>query len=396
MWIPFKKNDENKETKTKNFLTTTVLKLLGINPFDHQENFTQWVAEHNANLFNGTVITAYQTINNYLVTSNFYEKNWLALKVKSLSGVTAYVIFANKNRLFYQRVNISNRVYDITGKLIEATIFYQPYTKNSIEVLLYESYKLVYQGNKTQLKINRYFNEIKDNKKISKISDKKFSDYILNDKLENEQLLNIDYVPISIFKNKPDETSDCNLAMNKIATLDIFFEQIILDVVINSTKFLFGETYGNSQAQVESTVLKLVSKSYFFTTDPQAIQILQGSFKGKQLTDVVDWMINEISKRIFLYIPSQKKSAQQTKGESESVNIGTVNSVEQKILQYKVDMFNFLKLLIKFDQDILFKKTFSINAKEINWETLKLEMDIINPATNQLEGEDSARKNNIS
>jgi len=179
----------------------------------------------------------------------------MALKIKSKVGITAYVIFANNSKLFFQRVNLSNRIYDVTGKLVEATIFYEPYTKNSTEVLLYETYKL---NADNQVEIYRYFNETKNNQKIERVEDEKFKDYILNSQLENKQVLNINYLPIMPFKNKPDETSDCYLAEEKIQTLDILFEQIILDVVINSPKFLFYNEYGNQQAQVQDTIRKLV------------------------------------------------------------------------------------------------------------------------------------------
>lgn len=387
-----KDNKKAKKTETKN-LINSILTILGIDRFNHQERFPEWVAEHNANLFNVPVTTAYSSVNNYLITSNWYEKNWMALKIKSKIGITAYVIFANNSKLFFQRVNLSNRIYDVTGKLVEATAFYEPYTKNSTEVLLYETYKL---NADNQVEIYRYFNETKNNQKIERVEDEKFKDYILNSQLENKQVLNINYLPIVPFKNKPDETSDCYLAEEKIQTLDILFEQIILDVVINSPKFLFYNQYGNQQAQVQDTIRKLVEWNYFFTQEEKDIQILDGTFKGKTLTDVVDWMVNEISKRIFLYIPSQKKSAQQTKDESESINISTITAVEQKILQYKNDVFNFLKTLINFDRDILSSQTFNI-TEEITWENLKLAMDIINPVTNQLEGETSAiRQNSIS
>lgn len=387
-----KDNKKVKKTETKN-LINSILTILGIDRFNHKENFPEWVAEHNANLFNVPVTTAYSSVNNYLITSNWYEKNWMALKIKSKIGITAYVIFANNSKLFFQRINLSNRIYDVTGKLVEATAFYEPYTKNSTEVLLYETYKL---NADNQVEIYRYFNETKNNQKIERVEDEKFKDYILNSQLENKQVLNINYLPIVPFKNKPDETSDCYLAEEKIQTLDILFEQIILDVVINSPKFLFYNHYGNQQSQVQDTIRKLVEWNYFFTQEEKDIQILDGTFKGKTLTDVVDWMVNEISKRIFLYIPSQKKSAQQTKDESESINISTITAVEQKILQYKNDVFNFLKTLINFDRDILSSQTFNI-TEEITWENLKLAMDIINPVTNQLEGEASAiRQNSIS
>lgn len=388
----FKKSDAKKKQKNSNSTISSILNILQVGPFNHEDIFPEWVAEHNANLFNVPIKTAFETVNNFLVTTDFYDTNWLSLKKRSRIGVSAYVIFAVQSKLFFQLINLSNRIYDVTGKLVEATVFYEPYTKNNTEVLLYETYRFVNE----KVQINRFFNEIKDNQEIKKIADKDFSQYLLNSNLKQSQTLNIDYLPIVIMKNKPDETSDCYLAEDKIATLNIFFEQIILDIVVNSPKFLFLNTYGNQQALIDEAVRNLVEKSYFFTDDPKNIEILEGSFKGKTLTDVVDWMINEISKRIFLYIPSQKKSAQQTEGEAGSVNIGTVNSVEQRIMLYKAQIFQFLKILISFDQDILKNKTFGINEK-ITLENLKLEMDIINTKTNQLEGEaDAKRRNNIS
>lgn len=385
-----KKADEIKKYKL-NSVVSNVLKTLNLNSFNHESDFVDWVAENNANLFNVPIRTAFIPVNDYLAASEYYRKNWLSIYRRSKFGANAYLIFAIQNKLYFQLVNLSSRRYDITGKLIEATIFYEPYEKNSFEVILYETYKL--ENNKVN--IERTIYKMQNNKK-DKDKEVNFKKYIVNQDLEAKQTLEINYLPIAPLRNKANEQADCTLAMSKIKMLDIFFEQIILDVVVNAPKFLFVNIYGNQQKQLEDAVKQLITKNYLFVQEMKSVEILQGSFKGKELTDVVDWIFNEISKRIFLYIPSQKKSAQQTQGEAESVNIGTINAVEQKMLQYKIDTFNFLKILIDYDRDLLNSQTFAIKEKKITIENLKLEMDIINPATNQLESEYGTRQNNVS
>lgn len=385
-----KKADEIKKYKL-NSVVSNVLKTLNLNSFNHESDFVDWVAENNANLFNVPIRTAFIPVNDYLAASEYYRKNWLSIYRRSKFGSNAYLIFAIQSKLYFQLVNLSSRRYDITGKLIEATIFYEPYEKNSFEVILYETYKL--ENNKVN--IERTIYKMQNNKK-DKDKEVNFKKYIVNQDLEAKQTLEINYLPIAPLRNKANEQADCTLAMSKIKMLDIFFEQIILDVVVNAPKFLFVNIYGNQQKQLEDAVKQLITKNYLFVQEMKSVEILQGSFKGKELTDVVDWIFNEISKRIFLYIPSQKKSAQQTQGEAESVNIGTINAVEQKMLQYKIDTFNFLKILIDYDRDLLNSQTFEIKEKKITIENLKLEMDIINPATNQLESEHGTRQNNVS
>lgn len=381
------KSEEIKKYKLTS-AASNVLKALNLDNFNHETDFVNWVAENNANLFNVPIKTAYSKVNNYLIALDYYRKNWLSLYRRSKFGSNAFLIFAIESKLYFQLVNLSSRRYDITGKLIEATIFYEPYEKNSVEVILYETYKIIDK----EVKIERSIYRMQNNKKEKQV---KFKEYIINNKLTETQTLPINYLPIAPMRNKANEESDCTLAMSKIKMLDIFFEQIILDVVVNAPKFLFVNIYGNQQKQLEQAVKDLITKNYLFVQELKSVEILEGTFKGKQLTDVVDWIFNEISKRIFLYIPSQKKSAQQTQGEAEAVNIGTINAVEQKMLQYKIDTFNFLKILIDYDRDLLNNQTFSIK-EEITNENLKIEMDFINPGTNQLESDYGTRKNNVS
>ncbi|WP_375317688.1 hypothetical protein [Spiroplasma endosymbiont of Virgichneumon dumeticola] len=193
-------------------------------------------------------------------------------------------------------------------------------------------------------------------------------------------------------RNRANEEPDCNKVMDKIKVLDIFFEQIILDVILNSPKFVFNNIYGNNQQLIDDAIRKLIAKKYLFTDKSPndapngLVTIIQGNFKGKTLSDVYDWLINEISKRCGLHIPSQKKSAQQSVPESTAVNISTVNYIEQKLWQFNIDTLKFIQLLIRIDKDLLDSKTFEINDEQAI-ENLTVKLTLFNPVNNQLVGE---------
>lgn len=390
----FKKSNKNNQENKLTTISVELLKLLGFNSFDNTSNLIDWVAEHNANLFNVPITTTFDKVNNYLIENDYYDKNWISLIRRSKEGVNGYLIFSYESKLFFQSVNLANRKYDVTGELIEVTIFYQPYTKNSYEVLLYETYKIVDK----KIEIERYFYEFKNGKVGDRIKDENFADYILNPKLKTKQTVDeIDYIPIVVMPNKPNEKADCELALTEMKMLDVFYEQLILDVLVNNAKFLFVNIYGNQQAQIQDAVRKLITQNYLFIDEDKPVEILQGNFKGKTLTDVIDWIVTQIAKKIFLYAPGQKKSAQQTKDEVGVVNIATVNAVEQKIILIKANTLKFIKMLIKFDIDVLKSATFGITKKDVTTEKINLEMDIINPRNNQMENEDyGTRQNNIS
>ncbi|WP_342273158.1 hypothetical protein [Spiroplasma endosymbiont of Acasis viretata] len=115
------------------------------------------------------------------------------------------------------------------------------------------------------------------------------------------------------------------------------------------------------------------------------------NFKGKNLTDIYDWNVNEIFKRCGIHIPSQKKSAQQSVPESTAVNISTINYIEQKLWQFNIDILKFIQILVRIDKDLLNSKTFNINdEQEINNLTVKLKL--FNPENNQLIGENNGKQ----
>ena len=52
--------------------------------------------------------------------------------------------------------------------------------------------------------------------------------------------------------------------MGKIKALDVIYEQIVLDTILNSPKFIFNQTYDNVQSTLEQAVRNLVTKNYLF------------------------------------------------------------------------------------------------------------------------------------
>ncbi|WP_338975591.1 hypothetical protein [Spiroplasma endosymbiont of Monopis laevigella] len=397
----FKRNEksnisDNQNEKVK-FLTNknksthaSILNYFGFNDFNHETYFTDFVAENNANLYNAPLDINNETIKQYLIQQEFYRKNWNSIFKLSKLGISAYLIYIANDDLYFQVVDIQQRVYDITGKLIECTIFYDSYEQNAQMVRLFEVYTL----NNEQITINRAIYSISDNKKQFPLD---FKSFINNPNLAQEQTLNINYIPIAIMRNKANELADCNKVMDKIKALDVIYEQIVLDTILNSPKFIFSQTYGNVQSLIEDAVRTLVTKNYIFKSggdnneQNENINMTNSNFKGKNLTDIYDWNVNEIFKRCGIHIPSQKKSAQQSVPESTAVNISTINYIEQKLWQFNIDILKFIQILVSVDKDLLNSKTFNINDdQEINNLTVKLKL--FNPENNQLIGENNGKQ----
>ncbi|WP_425382532.1 hypothetical protein [Spiroplasma endosymbiont of Melieria omissa] len=397
----FKRKDksninDNQNEKVK-FLTNknksthaSILNYFGFNDFNHETYFTDFVAENNANLYNAPLEINNETIKQYLIQQEFYRKNWNSIFKLSKLGISGYLIYIANDDLYFQVVDIQQRVYDIIDKLIQCTIFYDSYEQNAQMVRLFEIYTL----NNEQVTINRAIYSISDNKKQFPLD---FKSYINNPNLAQEQTLNINYIPIAIMRNKANELADCDKVMDKIKALDVIFEQIVLDTILNSPKFIFSQTYGNVQSTLEEAVRTLVTKNYIFKSggdnneQNENINMTNSNFKGKNLTDIYDWLVNEISKRCGIHIPSQKKSAQQSVPESTAVNISTINYIEQKLWQFNIDILKFIQILVRIDKDLLNSKTFNINdEQEINNLTVKLKL--FNPENNQLIGENNGKQ----
>lgn len=401
MLNPFKRKEksnisDNQNEKVK-FLTNknksthaSILNYFGFNDFNHETYFTDFVAENNANLYNTPLDINNETIKQYLIQQEFYRKNWNSIFKLSKLGISGYLIFIANDDLYFQVVDIQQRVYDITGKLIQCTIFYDSYEQNAQIVRLFEVYTL----NNEQVTINRAIYSVNDSKKQFPLD---FKSFINNPNLAQEQTLNINYIPIAIMRNKANELADCNKVMDKIKALDVIYEQIVLDTILNSPKFIFNQTYGNVQSTLEQAVRELVTKNYLFKSggdnneQNENINMTSSNFKGKNLTDIYDWNVNEIFKRCGIHIPSQKKSAQQSVPESTAVNISTINYIEQKLWQFNIDILKFIQILVRLDKDLLNSKTFNINdEQEINNLTVKLKL--FNPENNQLIGENNGKQ----
>ncbi|WP_338977757.1 hypothetical protein [Spiroplasma endosymbiont of Panzeria rudis] len=392
-----KSNISNNQNEKVKFLTNknksthaSILNYFGFNDFNHETYFTDFVAENNANLYNAPLDINNETIKQYLIQQEFYRKNWNSIFKLSKLGISAYLIYIANDDLYFQVVDIQQRVYDITGKLIECTIFYDSYEQNAQMVRLFEVYTL----NNEQITINRAIYSINDNKKQFPLD---FKSFINNPNLAQEQTLNINYIPIAIMRNKANELADCNKVMDKIKALDVIYEQIVLDTILNSPKFIFSQTYGNVQSLIEDAVRTLVTKNYIFKSggdnneQNENINMTNSNFKGKNLTDIYDWNVNEIFKRCGIHIPSQKKSAQQSVPESTAVNISTINYIEQKLWQFNIDILKFIQILVSVDKDLLNSKTFNINDdQEIN--NLIVKLKLFNPENNQLIGENNGKQ----
>ncbi|WP_342266152.1 hypothetical protein [Spiroplasma endosymbiont of Villa modesta] len=106
-----------------------------------------------------------ETIKQYLIQQEFYRKNWNSIFKLSKLGISGYLIYIANDNLYFQVVDIQQRVYDITGKLIQCTIFYDSYEQNAQMVRLFEIYTL----NNEQVTINRAIYSISDNKKTISI-----------------------------------------------------------------------------------------------------------------------------------------------------------------------------------------------------------------------------------
>ncbi|WJG70989.1 hypothetical protein [Spiroplasma ixodetis] len=80
--------------------------------------------------------------------------------------------------------------------------------------------------------------------------------------------------------------------MDKIKALDVIYEQIVLDTILNSPKFIFGQTYGNVKDSLEDAIRILVTKNYIFKSGGDSneqnenINMTSSNFKGKNLTDI--------------------------------------------------------------------------------------------------------------
>lgn len=350
----------------------SILDMFGFVPFGHEKHYKSYVSDNMANALNPKKIEINinkqeelaQRITDWLYKNNLQSKGWINIKRASDIGVSAFLIFLNNGIMNFQPVNISNRDYDVLGNLIKCTIYYDEYHKKNLKLRMYEIYELV----NNELKITREIYEIKKNEKLKKIKD--YVDYTNNINLVEEQTLNIDYIPIAVFVNLPSERSDIAGVEDKIKALDIIYEQVILDAILNATRFIINTNslVGNVTKHTNTIIEDFIAKNvlimnYDETQNPLPFSTVNGQFRGKELTYLYDWNITEINKRIPMHVPAVHKGAQQTRQESSAVNIPANIGTEQRIFLLQENYNNFIRLLLKFDHDL---NSNSFNSKDID------------------------------
>lgn len=340
----------------------SILDMFGFIAFGHENYYKSYISDNMANNLNPKklLITISQPqlsekVIEWLYKNNLQTKGWINIKRASDVGVSAFLLFLNDGKMNFQSVGIANREYDVLGNLIKCTIYYDDYNKNNLNLRMYEIYEL---KENNSVEVSREIYQIDDNgKKIKKLDD--YKRHTNNTKLDITQILDIDYIPITIFPNLPSEKSDTSGVEDKIKALDILYEQIILDGILNSTRFIINTNslVGNVKNQTNKIIQNFIKKNvlilnYDETQNPLPFSTINGQFRGKELTYLYDWNITEINKRVPIHVPAIHKGAQQSRQESSAVNIPANSGIEQRVLLLEENYNDFIRLLLKFDRDL--------------------------------------------
>lgn len=288
-------NDNVKITKDSNnseiTLKKTILRLYNFNNFNHEQLLPLRIAEMKANFFtpkklNLTIDNQEKLVNNiqkWLLKTNFNNKHWIANNITSLLGKSAWLIFNSGNEITPQLnllpVRFIDRNYDILGNLVKAVIAYDDYVINQQTLQLQETYTIDFE--KKNVKIDRVVSNISSNKEVA-WEDKTYN---INQHLLVTQILNINYIPIIPWPNLPNEKADCAYSMERIKALDIAFEYIILDWIINSPRIVINENQiGASEEEIKTLIKDWIVNSVLVTEfDPEdglPIEVVNTSIKG--------------------------------------------------------------------------------------------------------------------
>lgn len=394
-----KANDNVKITKDNQdemTLTKTILKLYKFNNFNHEQLLPLRIAEMKANFFTPKKINLIieqqrqlaNDIENFFLKINFNTKNWIVNNIASLYGKSGWLICNSGNEITPQLnilpVRFINRNYDILGKLVKAEIAYDDYLIGQQTLQLQEIYTIDFQNKKVNVERQVF------NISNSKIVDWKDKTYNINQHLAVTQKLDITYIPIILWPNLPNEKADCAYSMERIKALDIAFEYIILDWIINSPRIVINENQiGASEAEITTLIKDWIVNSVLVTEfDPEdglPIEVINTAIKGKTLTDCYDWLKTMIYKETGVHVAAAAKGAQQTIVESTSQNIETNNLLEQQINLREIATIEVIKMLLRFDNDILKAQTFKFKDNIDNLK-INVELEINRTLQKQLQG----------
>ncbi|WP_342264421.1 hypothetical protein [Spiroplasma endosymbiont of Clivina fossor] len=388
----FSDKDDNVVVK-KREIEKSILRMYGFAPFGHEDYYKSYVSDTMANALtpkkleiNISQQDLSPKIMAWLYKNDFQSKNWINEKRASDIGISAFLIFLNQGIMNFQPIRVAEREYDVLGNLIQCTIFYDDYKKNNLNLRMYETYQL----ENSKVKITREIYELSTKKIVDNNGASKLEQTIIkvndfekqrnNEKLNINQVLEINYIPIAIFSNLPSERADIAGVEDKLKALDIFYEQSILDAILNATRFLINTNslVGNVQKNVNKIIDDFIKNhvlvmNYDQAQNPIPFSTINGQFRGKELTYLYDWNVTEINKRIGMHVPAIHKGAQQTRQESSAVNIQTNNMLEQKLLLREEAHANFIYLLLKFDRDL---NGNSFISKELEKMTIKVNLNV--------------------
>ncbi|AHF58239.1 hypothetical protein [Spiroplasma eriocheiris] len=374
-------SNTQKQNLLKNKLTTskTILQNYDINNFDHLQMLTNYVSDQQANKFNSTDLNLtidsqdelVTKIKNYLTTNNFYQQNWLNEKRLSQCGRAAYLVYQHNDSLHFKTVKVINSTENIINQLTTCTIlFHQWQDENNTTLIMHATYQLVTD----HVEVTRKIYQLDEEGSLSS-TPLDYDQHNFDQSFGKTETLKINYLPIIIFKNTPNGAKDCEYQIEKIKTLDLIYEQIILGTILNSTKFFLNTNgiIGNTQEQVNNMIHKFIKNNILVMENdpdhnPDPISAIMGTFNPKPLTNLYLKTQNQLLTNFNLELPEEKIIKDHTI--TITNHNGLVNLTNQTKLALRAQgLAAFISLLLTFDKDILKAKTFALKD---NTDSLKI------------------------
>lgn len=304
---------------------------------------------------------------------NFLEKqkdehnDWFFLNEKaSIYGMYGLLIYTNRDEICQIPVKIISITYNEFRSIDEIVIQYENLILDD-STFLFATYKKLDNKISIDRSLKKFNNGNWEKKDFS-------SNEIL---LQENEIIDINEIPIIILKNLPNAQSDALLVEEWTKVLDIIDGLIVMDPLVASTKIVINKNSmsGNINKEMTNMIYQLlcnqiIGLNYDPDVDPAPFSTISGVFKAKNLTDLRDWIDNLINKLAYMYVPSFIKAAQQSISEVSNVNIYAYLIFKMKKKEREFFIEKYVKILSLFDK----KKIFDLTEDEIN--LLKVKLDI--------------------
>ncbi len=249
------------------------------------------------------------------------------------------------------------------GNLVSCTFDYDPYIKNDQSVFITEKLEIDYVTKQVKV-IRKLKTQLYSTITDLYIDDAKWNNYTT---LQREEILPLNFIPIEIIPNNPNFEPSARYGKQFASILDIIAEKIMLDPLLNSSKFTINTNgvTGVVDQEISKMLASFIENDLLLVEgDPdsnfQPVDYIAGNFKGEQLTKIYDWLLTNYYKINRHHVPAIAKGAQQTQAEVAGVNIQTNASYEQMIYIREIKLTEFIIKLIKYDNAILNSRTFNI------------------------------------